>query len=282
MIDADDRKPWTATATWRAALKQVREHGGLAVPESAGAAWRGRTTSELIGFQSVWPMASPVIVEPARKLGYRFMAAEAAWILSGDNRVETIKPFAKDIAQFSDDGQRFFGAYGPKFIDQLSYVVQTLFKDPASRQAVINIWREQPRESRDTPCTLSWQFLIRERTLHCVATMRSSDLWTGIPYDVVNFSTVAAVVALELRGRGALWTKLGNLYLTAGSQHLYEADWPAVDAILAAPVERLGKAPAPLDLAEFADASDLVRHLWALARKDPDLHKHRFMREVFP
>lgn len=191
---------------------------------------RGLEVSEVLAYQSVIDMSVPCVTIPSRKMSEKFRFAEAAWILSGDNRVSSILPFNKNIGYFSDDGLRYFGAYGPKIVDQLPYVVSKLRDDPDSRQAVINIWRESPGATRDVPCTLSLQFVIRPPgVVHCIATMRSSDAWLGWPYDVFNFSCVAATVALSMPEKRL---RLGNLFLTAGSQHIYKKNYEAVDRLL--------------------------------------------------
>lgn len=197
---------------------------------------RGQGTTEILGSQVRVDLQFPVVTDGTRDLGYKFMAAEAYWIMSGDNRVETIKPYSKDIEKFSDDGTIFFGAYGPKFKEQLDHVCKSLIKDINSRQAVINIWRENPPETKDTPCTLSWQWLIRGEKLHCVATMRSSDVWLGLPYDIFNFSMLTWYILLKLRTYGAMDVDdannplarldAGDLILTMGSSHLYERNMP--------------------------------------------------------
>lgn len=171
---------------------------------------------EILGHQTTIDMERPFVTIPARKIGNKFRFAEAAWILSGDNRVSTISPYSKKIGDYSDDGTYFTGAYGPPIRDQLPYVLHCLRSDNESRQAVITIWRQRPMVSKDIPCTVSLQFCIRFGRLHCIATMRSSDAWLGWVYDVFNFSCISAFIALHLH------TKLGYLYLTAGSQHLYD------------------------------------------------------------
>lgn len=202
---------------WQAALSALMQGGQSVSP-------RGIPCRELLGYQTVIPMNDPVVTIPQRKLGYKFMAAEAYWILSGDNRVATIAPYSKKIAQFSDDGKTFFGAYGPKIHEQLDYVTHKLRDDPYSRQAVINIWRENPPQTKDVPCTISVQWLIRDGKLHCIDTMRSSDIILGWPYDVFNFSMMSLWICCVLRTAYGLKLRLGNLYLTAGSLHLYESD----------------------------------------------------------
>jgi thymidylate synthase len=185
---------------------------------------------ELIGNQTTVDMTWPILTLPERKLGYKFQAAEAAWILSGDNKLETLLPYSKEMAKFSDDGVTLFGAYGPKFVAQLPYVIHALAHDLKTRQAVVTLWREAPPPSRDIPCTLSLQWLIRNSMLHCIVSMRSSDIWLGYPYDVFSFSMVSAYILLAIRPTWEMLTNnqlltLGKLYLTAGSQHLYMSNF---------------------------------------------------------
>jgi len=184
---------------------------------------------------------------PERKLNYRFMAAEAAWILSGSNRLSSLLPFCKAMATFSDDGTFMRGAYGPKVMDQLGYVVDCLIHDSHTRQAVLAIWRERPGASKDIPCTLTMQFLLRWNqlyhmpSLHTIVNMRSSDVWLGLPYDLFTFSMIAMAVIIELRRRAAMALhgialESSTLTIFAGSQHLYATNFIAANEILRAHV----------------------------------------------
>jgi thymidylate synthase len=124
---------------------------------------------------------------------------------------------------FSDDSIVMRGAYGPKIIDQLGYVVDAIEHDKDSRQAVINIWRERPGPSKDIPCTTSLQFIVRKGRLNCIATMRSNDVVKGFTYDVFTFSMISLYVSHLLRARG-IYVNLGDLYVNVGSLHLYDSD----------------------------------------------------------
>ena len=70
--------------------------------------------------------------------------------------------------------------------------------------------------TKDLPCTISLQYLIREGALHCIVYMRSNDLWLGFPYDVFCFTAFQTKLAMELG------VKLGTYTHIAGSLHLYE------------------------------------------------------------
>lgn len=240
-----------------------------------GAAFKGHTSYELIAHATSVPMDCAVVLCPERvtKGYFPFLAAEAAWILSGSNRVAEIKPFAKSIATFSDDGRFFDGAYGPKFVEQVGWVARKIDSDPATRQAVATIWRERPGSSKDVPCTVALQWLVRDGLLRCVATMRSSDAITGWPFDVHNFSMMSAYLALMLREReGFRDLRLGDLTLIAGSQHLYERDRDlATRCVWDGETLRDSEAIslASIELDEFVDPDHLVSHLWRIAQREP-------------
>jgi thymidylate synthase len=251
------------TQAWYWDLIRVYTAGAVVSP-------RGLTTRELIGYQSAINMQRPIITCPYRQLGYKFMFAEAAWILGGGNDVATISPYARDISKFSDDGETFFGAYGPKIFDQLDYVIKALADDTTSRQAVINIWREKPPITKDVPCTLSVQFVIRNGYLCCLDTMRSSDLWLGHPYDIFNFSMLSLYLILKLREQGLYGLKLGLLTLTAGSKHLYETNFEKVKVICQEARSEETRAGYLFDAVNFDSPEHFVDWLWSVANKSSE------------
>jgi len=244
----------STNVAWQSLLHMVMKHGHETSP-------RGQRTKELLGIKSTVDMRNPVITIKERKLGYKFMAAEAAWIMSGDNRVKTIAPYSKAISNFSDDGILFFGAYGPRIRDQLGHVVKSLRDDNDSRQAVITIWRSNPRPSKDIPCTISCQFMIRGGKLHCFMNMRSSDVWLGVPYDWFNFSMLSLGVCLLLRDVGVNVTP-GLLHFYAASQHIYEPNFEGAEQCQDG--EILGSTRL-FNIEEFIDYDHLVTSLWAIA-----------------
>lgn len=197
---------------WQHKLVELLEHG---VPVSP----RGRETLEQIAGQVRLPMPAFLTLS-ARSINVPFMFAEAAWIVSGSNRAAELDPYMKGYRNFSDDGVFLRGAYGPKIVDQLHYVVDSLFEDQSSRQAFLNIWRERPGKAKDIACTTGMQFFIRGGELHSVTTMRSWDIVQGFTFDVFTFSCVAEAVRLLLAERGVN-VDLGTLTVTAGSLHLY-------------------------------------------------------------
>lgn len=192
---------------------------------------RDMLTKELIGTQIIFDMKDPVLCIPERQLGTAFLCFEPFWILSGDNRLSTIKPFAPMMERFSDEGEFLSGSYGPKIIDQIPYIIRNLEEDPLSRQAIINIWREKPGKTKDCPCTITYQFLIRDDKLHLQVYMRSNDLYLGTVYDVFTQTMVAYAVCLLLRKVYPNLT-LGNLNLNIGSMHIYSNNFEILEKIV--------------------------------------------------
>lgn len=237
---------------WLEALSDILANGHQVAP-------RGKVTKEIPQRTIVVNMRKPVLRVPDRSLSYRFMAAEAFWILSGDDRVETIAPYNSRIKDFSDDGERFFGAYGPKIHAQLPYIIEKLLEDKDSRQAGLTIWRECPPATKDVPCTVAIFFSIRQSKLNCHVFMRSSDAWLGVPYDVFNFSMLSHLVCglLNEHHLEADAYMPGQLFLTAASSHLYEHNWGDAKACMATTVLMQSETPRLL----WTDAQFLMKLL---------------------
>lgn len=202
-------------AVWQSTVADTVAFGARVAP-------RGQPTREALHRTVVVPLRAPVLTVPARKLNYRFAAAEALWILTGDNRLEPLVAHNPVVANFSDDGVTLAGAYGPKILEQMDYVLNKLVEDRDTRQATLTIWERNPAPSKDIPCTVAMSFNIRKDKLHLHVYMRSSDIWLGLPYDVFSFSMLGLAVVGQLNEYGAPPVVPGNLYLTAASSHLYQ------------------------------------------------------------
>lgn len=206
---------------YRQALKRIMNEGHITQP-------RGFDCLELspCNLTLIKP-ENNIVGNPLRKINKAFAAAEFLWMYNGRDDVAFLDPFNSKIKEFSDDGVRFFGAYGPKIIDQFFYILKVLREDPWTRQAVLNIWRESPPKTKDVPCTIMFHFIRRPvDTLNMIVYMRSQDCWLGLPYDLHNFTCWQIVLAnlLEL--------KVGRLDLFQGSLHAYKNDWEKINTLI--------------------------------------------------
>lgn len=251
---------------WLETLQKIIDSGLVSKP-------RGFEIKEILNDQMKIDMHTPILSVIKRNLGYKFMARESWWIMDGRNDVESIKDYSKAISKFSDDGYHFNGAYGPRLVDQWHYIVDSLINDIDTRQAVATIWRPNPRVSKDIPCTISVQWLIRNNKIYCIDNMRSSDIWLGVPYDVFNFTMLTGYLMLLLREKGLDNLELGYLYLNAGSRHLYENNFESAVDVLNCPYAKYYSEFNPY---EFDSPLELKHYLKALSEKNSvELNKYK-------
>ena len=164
-----------------------------------------------------------------RVLNPAFAVAECVWILSGSDD-PWIFDYNSRLRQYAEGGV-LRGAYGPRMrhwsrrIDQLARVVEILRADPDSRRAIIQLY-DPSKDSvghKDVPCTLSFRFHLRQGRLHMATTMRSQDVWTGMPYDLFTFTVLHELVA------GWLGAELGEYHHHVDSLHIYDQDLDAAE-----------------------------------------------------
>lgn len=164
--------------------------------------------------------------ECTRKMSMRYAIGELIWYNSRKPTWQSIHKYSKFWKNISDDGEHVNSNYGwcihDKYtFDQWEMVKALLKRDPNSRQAVIHI--KEPRDlinrpSKDVNCTIAMQFILRNGKLDLIVTMRSNDIWLGLPYDLFNFTCMQIQMAMELG------VEVGVYYHNAGSLHMYKRD----------------------------------------------------------
>lgn len=199
-------------------LQRVRLHGK---PVKV----RGMETLEILDETLV--IQDPTDVFPwgtGRGVNPAIAAVEALQLIGGVSHPDLMVKASSNFAQFRDGGA-FHGAYGPRIRQQLPAVVKRLQKDINTRQACIVIWeplRDLYEDGlKDYPCTMLFQFLVREEKLQLHTTMRSNDVWWGLAYDAFQFTQLQLTVA------SALGLDAGPYFHHAVSFHMYERDLEA-------------------------------------------------------
>ncbi|MFD0272371.1 thymidylate synthase [Kitasatospora sp. NPDC127111] len=206
----------SANALFTRAGKAILSQGRSVAP-------RGMATAELMGayLKLTNPAARMVHLGPYRVLNPAFAAAETVWILSGSS-ADWIHDFNSRLAGLTDHGA-LQGAYGPRLrrwhgqLDQLDYVRRQLTRDNESRRAVVQIF-DPGRDTaghKDVPCTLGYRFYLREGRLEMHTSMRSQDVWLGLPYDLITTTVLHELMA------GWLGAEVGDYHHHVDSLHLY-------------------------------------------------------------
>jgi hypothetical protein len=115
--------------------------------------------------------------------------------------------FLPSLAQFSDDGKTFHGAYGYRLakafgFDQLEKAVELLTVKPDTRQVVLSIWHPQldlGMATKDTPCNDMIMLDIVGGALNMTVNNRSNDaIWGAYGANAVQFSMIQEWLAARI------------------------------------------------------------------------------------
>lgn len=184
---------------------------------------RGRKTWELVAPTIV--LKDPTDALPVginRKVNLRIAAVEAMQLIAGEAAPHLVLAASENFRRYQEPDGTFHGNYGARMGNQLLPVADRLGQDPASRQAVITLWNPDldlwGRDKRDYPCTVGFQFLIRDGKLTMITTMRSNDVWLGVAYDIFQFTQ------LQIHLAAVLDVPVGAYVHRPGSLHIYEDD----------------------------------------------------------
>lgn len=181
------------------------------------------------------------ILVAGRKPNIAAQIAETMWVLSGRGDIEWLGYYLPRAADFSDDGQVWRAAYGPRLrawgyqgqpveddVDQLAECYRLLKADSATRRAVMSLWDPAAdyTESKDIPCNnwLSWS--SRLGYLDLSVAIRSNDLiwgWSGV--NQFEWSALLEIMA------GMLGLRVGKLVFTQTSFHIYDHHWDTAKRI---------------------------------------------------
>lgn len=190
-----------------------------------------------------------------RRFNLQFALFEFLCDVTGINDAQFTKAINLKAAEYSDDNLTFYGAYGPRISPNISKIIEILTEDKNSRQAIISIYNTNDMfaKTKDVPCTLSLQFLIRDDKLNMIVSMRSNDFFWGLQYDLFRFTLLQEVIANEIG------LDVGWYYHFDGSLHVYEYHYEMLENI---------KEMKPVNMPSYnlhlVECSGIIRQLGAL------------------
>lgn len=161
-------------------------------------------------------------------------AAEIAWFLSGDRSVGWLRKHTKIWDKFTEDnGETVDAAYGYRWRshfgrDQIALAMEALRKNPSDRRVVVSAW--DPAEdglgapSKQVPCPVLFTLSTHERrdgpsvkhSLNMAVFKRSTDVFVGLPYDVMGHALLLQALAFELG------MDIGLMHFTLAHPHMYD------------------------------------------------------------
>lgn len=172
----------------------------------------------------LWPRRR-VLFNPARRCNPFFHVMEALWMLAGRNDVAFVAKLVKRMADYSDNGLTFNGAYGWRWRrhfnrDQIIGVVEELRSNPKSRRCVIamwDAWEDHPAaQTKDLPCNTQLMFRVNQERLDMTVVNRSNDMiWGLYGANAVHMSFLMEFIA------SAVGVPMGKMYTLSNNAHVY-------------------------------------------------------------
>lgn len=117
--------------------------------------------------------------------------------------------------------------YSERLYDKWQHILDAFKEDKHTRQAVMQVFSHSDTAKHGgftrIPCSLSYQFLIRNDQLHCIYTMRSNDYYKHFVIDVFLAAEGIQYLVDQLKDTYPE-LETGKLYYQAGSLHAYNSD----------------------------------------------------------
>ncbi len=126
------------------------------------------------------------------------------------------------------DGSKFDYTYSERMHWQFENIIKNLEEDIHSRQALLQVFQAETDnfkmggDSR-IPCSVDYQFLIRNKRLYCIYHMRSNDYFGHFPIDIYVTTRIMEFMVEKLK-KTYPDLKMGSLVYFCGSLHAYNWD----------------------------------------------------------
>lgn len=106
--------------------------------------------------------------------------------------------------------------------NQYNWVKHVIMANRDTRRAIINVNQNYHKsDTKDFPCTIGIQFYIKNNILHCETTSRSTDVITGLPYDMGFFSFIHELMWKDLCESGMTNLELGTTAMKTTFTQIY-------------------------------------------------------------
>lgn len=113
-------------------------------------------------------------------------------------------------------GKKYSDKGDDKGIDQIKYVIEELSNENNSRRAILNAWNPlQLNEMALPPCHIMYNFYKNSDGLSCLMTMRSSDLFLGLPFNIASTALLTHIIAKVLH------LNVKDIAISISDAHIY-------------------------------------------------------------
>lgn len=134
--------------------------------------------------------------------------------------------------QFLEKNGKFSYTYSGRMSLQLNAVIRELKTHPMTRQAIIEIHSnlhdiDRMGGKRRIPCSMFYQFMIRNWAMDCIYVMRSSDFLTHFVNDLALAVLLQGYMRVQLDSNCPQPLKQGNFTMFISSLHAFRKNMEA-------------------------------------------------------
>jgi thymidylate synthase len=187
----------------------------------------GTGTLSVFGHQMRFDLSQGFPLVTTKKLHMKSIVHELIWFLAGDTNIRYLKDNGVRIwDEWADEYGDLGPVYGKQWrswaapdgstIDQISWVVNEIRRNPDSRRLIVSAWNpaDVPHMALP-PCHLLFQFYVAEGRLSCQLYQRSADTFLGVPFNIASYALLTHMIAQ------ATGLQPGDFVHTMGDAHLY-------------------------------------------------------------
>lgn len=171
-------------------------------------------------------------------------------------KIKTDTDFAKEqgeLPHIYGEMWRRWQAKDGRTVDQLSWAIEELRKDPDAHNTLVTSWNPEylysmakPGEGARFPiCHNMYQLNIKHGKVCMQLYQRSADIFLGVPFNIASYSLLTAIIA-KILGREA-----GEFIHTFGDYHMYENHREQIK-------EQLSREPKPFPTISFTQEFDSI------------------------
>jgi thymidylate synthase len=187
----------------------------------------GTGTLSVFGHQMRYDLSEGFPLITTKKLHLKSIIHELIWFLAGDTNIKYLKDNGVGIwDDWADEKGDLGPVYGKQWrswakvdgtsVDQISWLVNELKRNPDSRRLVISAWNPAELDQMAlAPCHCLFQFYVAEGRLSCQLYQRSADVFLGVPFNIASYALLTQMLA-QVSG-----LQPGDFVHTLGDAHLY-------------------------------------------------------------
>jgi thymidylate synthase len=199
----------------------------------------GTGTKSVFGRQLRFDLNKGFPLVTTKRMHLKSIIHELLWFLMGDTNIRYLQENGVRIwNEWADENGDLGPVYGSQWraweapggvkIDQIAQVVDSIKQNPDSRRHLVSAWNVAEIDNMKLPpCHFVFQFYVVNGKLSCMLTMRSSDIFLGLPFNIAQYALLTHMIAQQCD------LEVGEFIYSGGDVHIYSNHFDQVEIQLA-------------------------------------------------